>query len=92
MALSYAVNHPKVQNVFSIAGTDHVGFLKKYMHNSELKAWVDDWFTSLTAPEGPIRVAAGAFPKEIVAKGIDQLYPAYSLIESASLLASKTFY
>ncbi|WP_372950904.1 alpha/beta hydrolase family protein, partial [Mariniphaga sp.] len=89
MALSYAVNHSKIQNVFSIAGTDHGAFMKEYIRNSELKAGFDNWFASITAPGGPVRVSSGASPKEIAAKGIDQLNPAYSLIESAPLLASK---
>ncbi len=89
MALSYAANHTKIQNVFSIAGTDHVAFMKEYNRNLEMKTWVDDWFASLKAPDGPVRIAAGASPKEIAEKGIDRLDPAYSLIGSAPLLASR---
>lgn len=89
MALSYAVNHSKIQNVFSIAGTDHGAFMKEYIRNSELKVGFDNWFALITAPGGPVRVSSGASPKEIAAKGIDELNPAYSLIESAPLMASK---
>lgn len=89
MALTYAVDHPEIFAVFSIAGTDHGEFFVEYMRNPEMKEEIDSMFAELTTPTGPVRFSKGALPSEIAKSGIEKQNPALFLKKSASLLAQK---
>ena len=89
MALTYAANHPEITAVFSIAGNDHGEFLREYISNAEMRKMIDDMFTEITAPEGPVRFEAGATPKEMAEAGIENLDPTLDLKKIAPQLAKK---
>ena len=89
MALTYAVTHPEINSVFSIAGTDHGEFMIEYTRNPEMQKMIDDMFAGLAAPSGPVRFAKGSTPKVIAETGIDKLNPALYLRKSAPWLAQK---
>lgn len=89
MALTYAANHPEINSVFSIAGTDHGEFFREYIRNPDMQKMIDEMFAGLTAPEGPVRFAKGATPREIAETGIDKMNPTLYLRKSTSLLAQK---
>ena len=89
MALSYAVTHQEVIDVFSIAGTDHGEFFREYARNPEMKKMIDEMFDELSAPKGQVRFKKGGLPKEIIKNGKIELNPIYDLRESAPLLIGK---
>ncbi|MCP5048697.1 MAG: alpha/beta fold hydrolase [bacterium] len=89
MALTYAANHPEITTVFSIAGTDHGEFMREYSRNPQFQKMIDGMFARLAAPTGPVRLAKGATPKEVVEMGIVKLNPTLDLRKSASLLVQK---
>jgi fermentation-respiration switch protein FrsA (DUF1100 family) len=87
MALTYAADHPEINSVFSIAGTDHGEFLREYMNNPNMQQWFDKWIAGLAAPEGPVRIVSGFSTKAIVDMGIKNYLPTLDLRKSAPLLA-----
>jgi dipeptidyl aminopeptidase/acylaminoacyl peptidase len=89
MALTYAANHPEIKMVFSIAGNDHGEFMKEYHRNPEMQKRIDNMFTDLAAPTGPVRFAKGGTPKEIAEMKIIELNPTFHLRKSAPLLVQK---
>ena len=89
MALTYAANHPEINSVFSIAGTDHGEFIREYLNNPDMQNWFDKWFAGLAAPEGPVRIADGFSMKALVEMGIENYLPTLDLKKSAQLLAKK---
>lgn len=89
MALTYAVTHPGVTDVFSIAGTDHGEFFREYARNQEMKKMIDEMFDELSAPKGNVRFKKGGLPKEIIKNGKIELNPIYDLRKSAPLLIEK---
>ncbi|KAA3608776.1 MAG: alpha/beta fold hydrolase [Calditrichaeota bacterium] len=89
MALTYASNHPEVKTIFSIAGTDHGEFMREYERNQNFKQMIDNIFSSLATPSGPVKLAKGATPKEVLKIGIEKIDPTLDLRQSASLLAQK---
>jgi len=64
MALTYAIEHPEVKSVFSIAGTDHGKFMREYFYDQEFASIIDEIFNELKAPSGPVRFASGTMPRE----------------------------
>jgi dienelactone hydrolase len=89
MALSYAVNHPGIKSVFSIAGTDHGEFIREYVINTDMQQWFDTWIEDLAAPKGPVRIADGFSIKAIIDMGINNYMPILDLKESTPLLVNK---
>ena len=55
IALSYAAIDPSVEKVFSIAGTDHGTFIRKYDADSSFAAQIRAYLESTAAPSGPLR-------------------------------------
>jgi pimeloyl-ACP methyl ester carboxylesterase len=55
MGLTYAAGHDDVKKVFSIAGTDHGEFARRYASDTEYAAVFDNLFKELEAPDGPVR-------------------------------------
>jgi len=89
MALTYAADHPEINSVFSIAGTDHGEFIREYMNNQNMRQWFDKWFEGFAAPKGPVRIVNGFSMKAIVEIGIKNYLPTLDLRSSAPLLAEK---
>jgi uncharacterized protein len=89
MALAYAVRHPEITAVFSIAGNDHGEFLRRYSQNPEMKSLVDKMFEEMKAPKGPVKFKPGSLPKEITETGFENLDPSFDFKKSAPILAQK---
>jgi len=89
MALTYAAEHPEINSVFSIAGTDHGQFIREYSNNPVMKQWVDNWIAGLAAPEGPVKMENGFSMRSLIEMGIENYLPALDLRKSAPLLAEK---
>ena len=89
MALTYAADHPGINSIFSIAGTDHGEFIREYMNNSNMRQWFDKWIEGLAAPKGPVRIVNGFSMKAIVEMGIKNYLPTLDLKKSAPFLAKK---
>jgi dipeptidyl aminopeptidase/acylaminoacyl peptidase len=89
MALTYAADHPEINSVFSIAGTDHGEFIREYKNNPNMRKWFDKWITGLAAPEGAVRIANGFSMKAMIKEGIHNYMPTLDLRKSAPLLAKK---
>lgn len=89
MALTYAACHPKVDVVFSIAGSDQTEFMKLYTGNPQIKKGMDAAFAEFTAPKGHVRFDPGATLQAIAEKGIDKIDTIYNLKKMAPLLAPK---
>ena len=87
MALTYAASHPGINSVFSIAGTDHGEFIREYKNDPDMQRWVDNWITSLRAPEGPVRIEKGFSLNSIIEEGIHNYLPTLDLRKNAPLLA-----
>ena len=64
MALSYAANHPDIQHIFSIAGTDHGEFAREYLRNAAFAEMVNEIFDSLRYLDGPVRFSGKAAIRE----------------------------
>ncbi len=57
IGLSYAIFHPEIAHVFSLAGTDHGDFAREYQRNETFANMVDKDFESLKYPNGPVKFA-----------------------------------
>ena len=67
MALTYAAQHPEIQRVVSIAGTDHGEFAREYMRNSQMAHTMDSVFDKLKTPDGPINFEGSILLKKLAA-------------------------
>lgn len=88
MAMTYAIKHPEIDRVISIAGNDWGEHLEDYLRNPEMKAEIDasmDWLVS----SGIVRFEPGEKPEEFTANGLDDLDPALYLKRNAAILAQK---
>lgn len=54
MALAYAVNHPEIRHIFSIAGTDHAEMAREYERNPAFAEMINADFEELRSPIGPV--------------------------------------
>lgn len=66
MALAYAANHPEIQRIFSIAGTDHGEFAREYNRNPAFAEMIDAMFEELESPTGPVRFAREGAIEELM--------------------------
>lgn len=89
MALTYAANHPEINAVFSIAGTDHGEFMREYISNPEFATMIDTMFEEFKTPNGPVRFDKGGIPSEIYKIGMESLEPYLDLRKAAPMLAPK---
>ena len=89
MALTYAANHPKIKEVFSIAGNDHGAFMNEYNHNPEMQKEIDQMFDELKTQKDVVRFAPGGIVKEIAEMKIVELNPTYDLRYCVPLLVQK---
>jgi len=86
MALTYAADNPGMKSVISIAGTDHGEFMRQYADNPEMRRVFDEWFESVSAPEGPVRMADDFSAKTVIETGVENYMPALDLRKSAPLI------
>jgi dipeptidyl aminopeptidase/acylaminoacyl peptidase len=89
MAMTYAIEHPEIKSVFTIAGVDWGEYYEEYIRNPEFKKTTDDNMAKLAALSGQVRFETGAMPDEITKDGIIRLDSAYFLKKSAPRLAHK---
>ncbi|MDX1663424.1 MAG: alpha/beta fold hydrolase [Candidatus Promineifilaceae bacterium] len=87
MGLTYTANNPSIRRAFSIAGTDHGAFMRIYERDSEFRSMVNEMFTSLAYPEGPVRFAATQSRPDIASQKINM--KPYDLRRVAPALANR---
>jgi predicted esterase len=89
MALTFAIKHPAIKTVFSIAGVDWGEYYQKYLSDPEFKKTTDGSMAKMAAMTEQVRFDKGAMPDEITQGGIIKLDSAYFLRNSARKLAPK---
>jgi dipeptidyl aminopeptidase/acylaminoacyl peptidase len=89
MAMTYAIKHPEIKSVFTIAGVDWGEYYEEYIRNPAFKKTIDGNLEKMAGQTEIIRLAPGALPKEIAEAGIIRLDSAYFLKKSAPQLAHK---
>ncbi|TAL64349.1 MAG: alpha/beta fold hydrolase [Bacteroidetes bacterium] len=89
MAMTYAIKHPEITNVFTIAGVDWGAYFEEYIRNPEFKKTTDANMTKMASLTEQIRFEKGAMPDEITKDGIIMLDSAYFLRKSAAKLVNK---
>jgi pimeloyl-ACP methyl ester carboxylesterase len=89
MAMTYAIKHPEITTVFTIAGVDWGEYYEEYMRNPEFKKTIDANMAKLAALTEQIRFDKGTMPDEITKDGIVRLDSAYFLRKSARMFAKK---
>jgi dipeptidyl aminopeptidase/acylaminoacyl peptidase len=89
MAMTYAIKHPEIKSVFTIAGVDWGEYYEEYLRNPEFKKLTDDNMARLANSSGQVRLDKEALPDEITKGGIIKLDSAYFLRKSAPRLADK---
>lgn len=87
MALTYAANHPEINEIFSIAGNDHGAFMREYCRNPVMQKEIDKMFDELKAQTEKVRFGPGGTVKEISGMKIIETNPTYDLRKCAPLLA-----
>ena len=85
MSLAYAARDSSVHRVFSVAGTDHGQFIRRYESDPEYAAALHRVLESSAAPNGPIRFDVDGALREL-AEG----QASYGLIENVDELASRS--
>jgi pimeloyl-ACP methyl ester carboxylesterase len=66
MAVSYAVTHPEIKRIFTIAAADHGEQAREYTRNTAFSEMFDAIFEELRAPSGPVRFGSEMPLKELV--------------------------
>jgi dienelactone hydrolase len=89
MAMTYAIKHPEIISVFTIAGVDWGEYYEEYIRNPEFKKTVDINLEKMAGQKEIVRLASGALPKEIAEAGLEKLDPGYFLRKSAQSLINK---
>lgn len=88
IAMAYAVSHPEIRHVISIAGNDWGAYFEEYAVNPALKERVDANMNRIMT-SGRMRFDVGAQPAEILSAGLDKVNPDLYLKKNAKALASK---
>jgi dipeptidyl aminopeptidase/acylaminoacyl peptidase len=89
MAVTYAIKHPEIKSVFTIAGVDWGEYYEEYLRNPEFKKMTDANMSKLASSSEQIRLEKEAMPDEITKGGIIKLDSAFFLRRSAPWLAKK---
>jgi predicted esterase len=89
MAMTYAIRHPEIKTLFSIAGVDWGEYYEEYLRNPEFRKTTDGSMAKMAAMTEQIRFEKGAMPDEITKDGIIRLDSSYFLRKSARQLATK---
>ena len=85
MSLAYAARDKSVNRIFSVAGTDHGIFIRKYLANKDFAEMINEILASTAAPEGLIR-----FNLENTFSELKENQKIYGLIENAQKLADRS--
>lgn len=85
LALAYAARDSSVRRVFSIAGTDHGQFIRRYESDPEYAATLHRLLAESASPQGPIRFDVDRTLQELV-----QGQATYGLLENVERLADRT--
>ena len=88
MAMTYAIKHPEIKRIISIAGNDWGEHFEDYVHNPGLKAAIDG-IVERAVSSGIVRPGTGERPEELLENGTGNLDPALYLKENAEVLARK---
>ena len=88
MAMTYAVRHPEVKRLVSIAGNDWGEHFEDYVNIPGLKTTLDASIRS-SESKGLIRFDEGERPAEFLANGTGNLDSAFYLRRNADLLADR---
>jgi hypothetical protein len=86
--MTYAVSHPEIKHVISIAGNDWGAYFEEYAVNPALKERVDANINRIIT-SGRMRFEAGAQPAEILPAGLEKVSPDLYLKKNAKTLAPK---
>ena len=89
MAVTYAIKHPEIKSVFTLAGVDWGEYYEEYLRNPEFKKMIDATMSKLASSTEQIRLEIEAMPDEITKGGIIKLDSAYFLRKSAPKLVKK---
>ena len=85
MCLAYAARDTSVRRVFSVAGTDHGIFIRKYLADEKFAEMVKEILSSTAAPDGPIH-----FDVESTLSELKENQNIYGLLENAKQLADRS--
>jgi pimeloyl-ACP methyl ester carboxylesterase len=88
MAMTYAVKHPEITSVISIAGPDWGEFFEDYIKYPEMKKSVDSGIDR-SVTTGIFRFEPESMPKDIGIPGLEKLDPDFYTIRSVSYLTNK---
>jgi pimeloyl-ACP methyl ester carboxylesterase len=88
VAMTYAIQHPEIKRIISIAGNDWGQWFADYIQNPEMKKSADAGIQK-SIEAGIIRFEPGCTPWEIAEAGIDRLYPDLFLRKNAPRLADR---
>lgn len=89
MAMTYAIKHPAIKRLISIAGNDWGQWFDDYLRNPELKKTTDQNIKK-AIETGILRFEPGAAPWETGDAGADKLDRDLYVIKNASRLADRT--
>ena len=85
MCLAYASQDTMVKRIFSVAGTDHGIFIRKYLSDEKFAGRIDKLLASTAAPDGPIR-----FDVKESLNELEEGQEIYGIIENAGKLADRS--
>jgi dienelactone hydrolase len=88
LAMTYAIKHPEIKHVISIAGNDWGEYFEEYAKNPALKAGIDANMDRLIT-SGIVKFEPGGLPTEILESGLDKVDSDLYLKRNAALLAHK---
>ena len=88
IAMTYAIKHPEIKHVISIAGNDWGAYFEEYANNPVLKERVDANIDQRIS-SGNIKFEPGAQPAEMLSTGFDKVDPDLYLKNHAKQLTPK---
>jgi predicted alpha/beta superfamily hydrolase len=88
IAMTYAIKHPEIKYVISIAGNDWGAYFEEYANNPVLKERVDANIDQRIS-SGQMKFEQGAQPAEMLSTGLDKIDPDLYLKNNAKKLTPK---
>jgi uncharacterized protein len=88
MAVTYAINHPEINYLISIAGNDWGEYMMDYAEDTEMQARLDANINNIEA-KGIYRFVPGEKPSDKLAEGFRDFDPAFFQKRNAARLAPK---
>lgn len=89
IAMTYAIKHPEIATVMSIAGVNWGEYFEEYIRNPDFKKTTDANMARMAALTEQVRFEKGAMPIEITQDGIIRLDSAFFLTQFAHHLAQR---